>query len=552
MPGQTTQTMIKYILIILLTFLLVLNINAQKLNWSVVIQGDSTTIVSKTEIDDFDNIYLPGVFTKNVLLGNKSIVNKNNGYGFFLSQFDTKGNNTFLKSLPNNFTSNLYLNKKDGSFYRVGNFTNPTIFDPGNNASILTPSGDSTTFIIKYSKLGRFDWVKKYKMPNAQPLIQLNSIYMYYDKGFERVLARLDTSGILMWSKTIFKYSNTFICRKCSYDIFNDNDNTVYINDCIEYCDTNYIDFNPDGPPLLSKFKRNMRSFIAKYDSSGKVISVLQQPTDYFVNGKSNFHYIKGYTTDNNRNLYSIATFSFETKIDTSVSAQNFVSQGKNDILITRYNKNGTINWARQVGGIHEDDIYSISYWEEKGLIVITGSTGGMAVKSQEGKDITLNCLENCSFIIFYDTLGNLINIKKYGADFPFSVINKNRLFISGYFKGVKDIGINEPYIIQSESYYKGFIASYDLSFIDGISEKYHEKNGFSIFPNPASETISIKAPDNISNLRIQVLNIQGTIIIEKSLGEEKTFNIESLPQGLYLITIFTPESSSCFKLSKK
>ncbi len=551
MPGQTTQIMIKYILVIFLSFLLQLNVKAQKLNWSVVLQGDSTTLVSKAEIDEFDQIYLPGVFTKNVLLGNRNIVNTYKSYGFFLSQFDIRGNNIFLKSLPNNYSSNFYLNKKDGSFYLIGNFTYPTIFDPENNASILTPSGDSTTFIVKYSKLGRFEWVKKYKMPNAESLIQLNSIYLYYDKGFERMLARIDTSGNLMWSKTIFKYSNTSICRKCSYEIFNDNDNTIYINDCIEYCDTNYIDFNLGGPPLLSKFKVNMRSFIAKYDSSGKVISVLQQPNDYFQNGKSNFHYIKGHTTDNNGNLYSIATFSLETKLDTTLTAQTFISKGKNDILITRYNKNGTLNWARQLGGIDEDNIYSVSYLEEKGLIALTGSTGGMTVTTKAGTDLPLNCLGNCGFIIFYDTLGNLINLKKYGADFSFGVINKNRLFISGFFKGVKDIGLDEPHIITSEGYNKGFIASYDLSFIDGISEKHAEKYGINIFPNPASKAISIEAPDNISNLKVQILNIQGALIMDKSLSEEKILNIESLVQGLYLINIITPESTSCFKLFK-
>jgi hypothetical protein len=75
------------------------------------------------------------------------------------------------------------------------------------------------------------------------------------------------------------------------------------------------------------------------------------------------------------------------------------------------------------------------------------------------------------------------------------------------------------------------------------------EQAGLDIFPNPAFDFIRING--NIENGRIKIYDLQGNLKIEKSIGEEREVSISGLPNGTYILIIYSPEGMCKFHLVK-
>ncbi|MGN0238343.1 MAG: alpha/beta hydrolase-fold protein [Lepagella sp.] len=74
----------------------------------------------------------------------------------------------------------------------------------------------------------------------------------------------------------------------------------------------------------------------------------------------------------------------------------------------------------------------------------------------------------------------------------------------------------------------------------------------FSLFPNPANDTVSFSAPDIIS--RVSIHDTEGKLMIRSTGNNSQRFelNVASLPEGIYLATIATPTKAETLKLIKR
>jgi PKD repeat protein len=113
------------------------------------------------------------------------------------------------------------------------------------------------------------------------------------------------------------------------------------------------------------------------------------------------------------------------------------------------------------------------------------------------------------------------------------SMSNEDTLLInaSGNY-ACKVINPNSNCALDTTSYQ----IEYDCSSV-GIEENNHALK-WTIFPNPASETISIKFRNTTVNEHIQIYSVIGHMVKEIESSGESTLSIADLPNGIYFIRI--------------
>ena len=78
------------------------------------------------------------------------------------------------------------------------------------------------------------------------------------------------------------------------------------------------------------------------------------------------------------------------------------------------------------------------------------------------------------------------------------------------------------------------------INGVIGIREFEKQPQLFSIYPNPASDNLTITSNmANQNNLKFKIFNSLGQLILSKTFVKETAINISALPQGLYSIIIY-------------
>lgn len=95
-----------------------------------------------------------------------------------------------------------------------------------------------------------------------------------------------------------------------------------------------------------------------------------------------------------------------------------------------------------------------------------------------------------------------------------------------------------------------------DPSCDGGLSIGLEEINELSVYPNPANEYLNISNPSNASDLKIEMLDMNGRLVLNdnnilKNVSEA-TLDIEKLERGVYTLRIYNSEGHKIFKIVKQ
>ena len=91
-----------------------------------------------------------------------------------------------------------------------------------------------------------------------------------------------------------------------------------------------------------------------------------------------------------------------------------------------------------------------------------------------------------------------------------------------------------------------------DIKFSSTLGMKDFKISNFAVYPNPAKEAWTVKS-QNVIITSVQLLDIQGKQIkLLKPNALQLTFDVSTLPQGLYFAKINSDEGVESFKLVKK
>jgi len=198
--------------------------------------------------------------------------------------------------------------------------------------------------------------------------------------------------------------------------------------------------------------------FIAKYDPSGNAL--------WAKNGNG-YADAFGISADANGNVYMVgnfynATITFANNVLINPNPGAQVS----NIFLVKYDSLGNLLWAKNLGGINNDEALGIST-DANGNVYITGNFTGDSLSIN---NITLQHLgSNDVFVAKFNSSGVAQWIKSIGSPFIDGAAAvctdiKGNIFITGYFEGANLFLGNTTNYIASPYSYNIFITKYDSS----------------------------------------------------------------------------------------
>lgn len=150
----------------------------------------------------------------------------------------------------------------------------------------------------------------------------------------------------------------------------------------------------------------------------------------------------KGIEVDEDGNVIVLLRLSSSGTVDCDPSTEvyNIISAGENDIVICKYNPQGELIWAKQIGGTGNDIGDNLTL-DLEGNIYFSGNFQN-TIDVDPGPNIyNLTAgFSSAGFVIKLDTFGNMIWVKYYPLGIScFKIDGDSNLLISGTFQGTRD-----------------------------------------------------------------------------------------------------------------
>lgn len=314
----------------------------------------------------------------------------------------------------------------NGNVYMTGQFNDTVDFDPGPGVFNLFSNGDNDIFVVK-----------------------------------------LDTSGDLVWAKSIGGTSNDF-----GASIIIDSTGNIIITGGY----TGTVDFNP-GPGTDSHTSNGgMDIYILKLSSTGNFIWAKTMGGYYFDTGNTTI-------VDANGNIYTSGLFDGTVDFDPGIGVYNLVNTEGN--FIFKLDAAGNFVWAVSMGEESSSE-YSLAL-DTAGNIYSTGQfTGWADFDPGPGSCILKSDFDPLIYISKLDATGNFVWAKKIqgphtGNSTDVAINANGDIFITGWFGGTADFDPGPGYCyLSANGWYDAFIVKLNSScdFIwaktmGGASEDY-------------------------------------------------------------------------------
>lgn len=240
-------------------------------------------------------------------------------------------------------------------------------------------------------------------------------------------------------------------------NIFVDGNGNVYIAG--SFHDT--VDFDPGPGTTNLTSSINADIFFAKYDSNGDFVWAKS------IEG-SGYKAVERLVVDGGGNIYLTGHFENTADFDPGIGISNLTSAGNLDMFFSKYDSEGNLIWAKNVGASGEDSGQDI-FVSETGYVYIAGYFYG-TVDFDPGPDATNLTATHSADIFFakYDSEGNLIWANCIGGaqtEFGIRIVvdDNENIYLSGYFSADLDFdpgpGTN---IIISAGLFDVFFARYN------------------------------------------------------------------------------------------
>ncbi len=170
------------------------------------------------------------------------------------------------------------------------------------------------------------------------------------------------------------------------------------------------------------------------------------------LRGPSEEDEIDAVASDNKGNVYISGKFEDDLVIDGQKTAIS--SNGKADIMLVKYDKNGNWLWTRHYGGSKEDNIFDADC-DNQGNVILSGyfqgsiQFGDYKLRSQGGFDMV---------VVKVDPSGTVLWARNYGGtgnDGGNEVVigNNNKILVGagsyGTFEGIANTGKQDAYLLS-------------------------------------------------------------------------------------------------------
>ena len=426
------------ILLILSFYIFKKNVVAQDFTLANYISGSGNIRINETVKLD-DGIVLFGDFLGTTSRPETIVADSRD---IFLAEYDDNYNHVWSKhiggtliDLAQDITTDL-----ENNIYILGSFQGTCSFDGLNE---LTSDGNYDVFIAKYTNTGNFVWAKKIAYNTATQYgssIDFDGTNLiiggYYKDSinfdsqsflstYGMYYAKIDMNGVFIWAKNIPTTSSSSTLQSVS--IFSDG---YYFNGRFRGTAAfdlgDYVSNNPSYTDV----------FLYKTDFNGVGNWVRR------TYGDAN-SFTGTMTQDSYGNIYYTGLFggtSMEVDSTSSIKGGNaIVNNGGSDIFILKYNKNGTLIWAKDFGLNGSDWARDIKF--ENKVLYLTGYFSDSIIFDNDTlKSSSLSDID--AFIGVFDNKGNILKATKIDdsndnkeSGMTISVDSENNIFWGGTFK---------------------------------------------------------------------------------------------------------------------
>lgn len=369
-----------------------------ELIWAHFFRATSNGII---KIDNDGNPTIMGILhNSNVDLDpgpNEYQLSVEENYNIFILKLDVNGNFILAKNALNGCVTCSVEDLKfdeDDNIISVGAFRGNVDFSPSFSMS-SDDLDDNDAFVAKYDKFGVLIWAKKfrgvedafseslaldnngniyiggsfYKRTDFDPGVgtfYMNTLDLYSDA----FLVKLDRQGNFVWAK---EYNSNANSRIVISEIKIDNNQDLIVVGSFEF--TPDFDLGPNANFETSKGYADIFLLKLDLDANFKWVKTY---------GGIGFDYAFSIEVDTNNNYFLGSMY--EDNISLGNDLPNFVSNGKNDIIIIKTDSNGNGIWAKSLGGIGNDFCLSMTFSNNYLFL-----TGGFSETTQH------DCFENVS-----------------------------------------------------------------------------------------------------------------------------------------------------------
>ncbi|MCZ2357553.1 MAG: T9SS type A sorting domain-containing protein [Bacteroidia bacterium] len=551
----------KYILIVFFTIILSRSYS-QNLDylWAQKAGGNFTDAGNSIATDLNGNVIVVGTFmSDSISFGSITLAKSDSSSSaMFVAKYNSSGSVLWAKTpmTPSSYkTTNGVAAATDanGNIFVAGDMNTDSINFDG---SWIVFDNASYSFVAKYDSNGNFVWLKKAfgaygtagvsidgngdVLLAAKNAISFDGTLLTNNGTGKHFVVKYSNSGNFMWVNFATFSSASSYGFNSEWDskaVITDNDNNVYLTGW-SGLDTTFFNSTKTIYVANNASLRNM--FLVKYNSNGNALwakgadrTVTGFTTNITANSiitSDNYVYLAGWWTGD--------SIRFDNNQITS-------SNNYQDMFVAKFDLLGNNIWAKSLGSQGNDYGNGLALDNTENLYLAGTIEGG---DIHFNNNLVGNSIGGNQAIIFkINSIGNFLehiesnNIPFYGTSFgnAIAIDASDSIFITGSF--MSSVAFGSDTLTSNNMWQDMFVCKLFNNYTVGINALECSKNNLKIYPNPASEliTIDLKTKNANNETEIGIYSLTGCLVKkDKFQGNLIMMDVGELVNGVYIITV--------------
>jgi hypothetical protein len=557
------------ILLLISCLISIATLNAQTFIWAKRMGTTTTEKGGSVAVDASGNVYTTGYFQGTVDFdpgpGTANLTNAA-GDDVYITKFNSLGNFVWVKQ----FTSNgLYCSGKaiavdgSGNVYTTGFFTGTTDFDPGAGTSNMAPAGQQDIFISKLDASGNFVWAKKIgaTLGDYGESIAIDGAGNVYTTGYftsnvdfdpgagvfnlnnasgaDGFISKLDMNGNFVWAKQFGGSSGSTVVNSIALDVSGNILTTGYLQ--------NVTDFDPGPASYTLTSTGGYDIFVSKLDAGGDFVWAKSMGGTIDDMGE-------GIDVDVSGNVYTAGHFYGTVDFDPGAAVASFSAPTGDNTFILKLDATGNYVWNKQLtassGFVNNANDVAV---DASGNVFTTGYFGGIGdFDPSPTSSYTLSSPSAYnSFISKLDGSGNFVwactMYSSNGSEAHAIAVASGSVYTTGWFTLTADFDPSASvFSLTAAGSEEIFILKMSDALILNLTETIVGFNAI-VYPNPTTSAISIETGETIETIFVR--NLLGETVMEET---KKSFSVEQLPAGIYILQIKTAKGMGTVRFVKE
>jgi hypothetical protein len=541
-------------------------VRAQGLAWAQAFGSEGDEVAMSVAVDGQNNVLLAGYFegVMDVDPGpGEQLLISNGQNDMFLKKLDADG--ALIWALHVGGSGADYATgvstDASGNVYVTGAFNEVVDFDPGTGTADLSSAGEHDIFLAKYAPTGDFLGAWRvggsgYDEPKDVAVGAMGNVYLlsYFngtidaDPGtgvltitsqgqLDMLVQRFNSEGELAWAQATGANG-----ADLGLAMALDAEENIWITGSFE----GTVDMDPSAGSFPLSSAGAWDIFVTKRSADGELLWAGR------MGGVENFDTGYDIAVDADGNAIVAGSFMGSGDFDpgTGVFMLTASSLGSDEIFVQKLSPSGEFMWAGALGGEGADLGYGVGVTAD-GRVLVTGFFSGTADFDPDPLgvfELTTTTQDNFfdSYLCTLSPEGTFLGAVQFAgansvATQRLAVGADDAIYVAGHFENVVDM---DPGTTEVSATSNGFRDAFVLRFADlglGLPETELLEPPM-IFPNPATDQVSIDVDASLVGLTYAVYDAQGIRVAQGRLESTRTrLSLDGLAAGSYRVQVQHP-----------